>query len=71
RHATYMVERMGIDHVALGSDFDGAAMPTDLVNAAGLPKLMAAFVEAGFDGADLAKIANGNWQRVLRATWKG
>ena len=71
RHATYMVERMGIDHVALGSDFDGAPMPTDLVNAAGLPKLMAAFVEAGFDGAALAKIANGNWQRVLRATWKG
>lgn len=27
RHLDYMVERMGIDHVALGSDFDGAVMP--------------------------------------------
>lgn len=70
RHVDYMVERMGIDHVALGSDFDGATMPTDLVNAAGLPKLMAALQAAGYGPAELAKIANGNWQRVLRATWK-
>lgn len=70
RHVDYMVERMGIDHVALGSDFDGATMPTDLVNAAGLPKLMAALRGAGYGQDELAKIANGNWQRVLRATWK-
>lgn len=70
RHVDYMVERMGIDHVALGSDFDGATMPTDLVNAAGLPKLLAALQAAGYGPAELAKIANGNWQRVLRATWK-
>jgi len=70
RHVNYMVERMGIDHVALGSDFDGATMPTDLVNAAGLPKLMAALQDAGYNAEELAKIANGNWQRVLRATWK-
>ena len=71
RHVDYMVKRMGIDHVALGSDFDGATMPTDLVNAAGLPKLMAALQDVGYNGDDLAKIANGHWQRVLRATWKG
>lgn len=70
RHVDYMVERMGIDHVALGSDFDGATMPTDLVNAAGLPKLMAALADAGYGSEEMAKIANGNWQRVLRATWK-
>jgi len=70
RHVDYMVERMGIDHVALGSDFDGATMPTDLVNAAGLPKLMVALQAAGYRGDDLAKIANGNWRRVLRATWR-
>ncbi|MBX3050931.1 MAG: dipeptidase [Caldilineaceae bacterium] len=70
RHVDYMVERVGIDHVALGSDFDGATMPTDLVNAAGLPKLMAALQAAGYGPEELAKIANGNWQRVLRATWK-
>lgn len=70
RHVVYMVERMGIDHVGLGSDFDGATMPGDLKDAAGLPKLMAALVEAGFDGEALAKIANGNWQRVLADTWR-
>lgn len=70
RHVEYMVERMGIDHVALGSDFDGATMPTDLVNAAGLPKLMAALKGAGFDGDELTKIARGNWERVLRVTWR-
>lgn len=71
RHLNYMVKRMGIAHVALGSDFDGATMPTDLVNAAGLPKLLSALQAAGYSGDDLAKIANGNFQRVLRATWKG
>ncbi len=70
RHVDYMVERVGIDHVALGSDFDGATMPTDLVNAAGLPKLMAALKNAGYGPEELAKIANGNWQRVLRQTWR-
>ena len=70
RHVDYMVERMGIEHVALGSDFDGATMPTDLVNAGGLPKLMAALQNAGYGPEELAKIANGNWQRVLRQTWE-
>ena len=42
-----MIDRMGIDHVALGSDFDGAVMPQDLKVAAGLPKLMQAFLDSG------------------------
>lgn len=69
RHATYIAERIGIDHVALGSDFDGAIMPVDLKDAAGLPKLMTAFQEAGFDNDALAKIAYKNWVRVLKRTW--
>jgi membrane dipeptidase len=36
RHLNYMVDRMGIDHVALGSDFDGALMPQELGDVAGL-----------------------------------
>ncbi|MEZ4719200.1 MAG: dipeptidase, partial [Caldilineaceae bacterium] len=47
RHVDYMVERMGIDHVGFGSDFDGATMPHDLVDVAGLPKLMAALIARG------------------------
>lgn len=67
-HARYMVDRMGIDHVALGSDFDGAMMPQDLKDAGGLPKLMEAFSDAGFSHAELEKLAYKNWVRVLRET---
>lgn len=69
RHTRYMVERMGIDHVGFGSDFDGATMPQDMRDVAGLPLLMDALRAAGFDDAALRKLAHENWVRVLRATW--
>jgi len=68
-HIENMTERMGIDHVALGSDFDGATMPAELRDAAGLPRLVAALAARGHTEADLVKLAHGNWVRVLRATW--
>jgi membrane dipeptidase len=70
RHAAYIADHIGTDHVGLGSDFDGATMPHDLRDVAGLPKLMAALHDHGFDQADLKKIAHENWLRVLRRTWK-
>ncbi len=70
RHVDYMVDRMGIDHVAFGSDFDGALMPQDLKDAAGLPRLMAELEKRGYDNSALTKIAHGNWQRVLELTWR-
>jgi membrane dipeptidase len=70
RHAAYIADRIGIDHVGLGSDFDGATMPQDLHDVAGLPKLMQALREHGFGDADLKKIAYENWLRVLRKTWQ-
>lgn len=70
RHAAYIADRIGIDHVGLGSDFDGATMPHDLKDAAGLPKLMQALRNHGFDEPALRKIAHENWLRVLRQTWK-
>lgn len=70
RHLDYMVERMGIDHVAFGSDFDGATMPGDLRDVAGLPKLMDALTKAGYDEAAQRQIAYGNWLRVLGQTWR-
>ena len=69
RHAAYMADRMGIEHVALGSDFDGAIMPHDLRDVAGLPKLMDALREHGFDEDALKKVAYENWVSVLRKTW--
>lgn len=70
RHMAYIAERIGIDHVAFGSDFDGATMPKDLKDAAGLPKLLDALRNNGFDDDALAKLTHRNWIRVFRDTWK-
>lgn len=70
RHVVYIAERLGVDHVALGSDFDGAVVPDELGGAAGLPKLVAALRSAGLDDAAVAKVTHENWLRVLRATWR-
>ena len=68
-HLDYIADRIGIERVALGSDFDGARMPGDLVNAGGLPKLMAELKSRGYDDDALIRIGYANWLRVLRATW--
>ena len=69
RHVDYLAQRMGVDHVAFGSDFDGALIPEELGGAAGLPKLVEALGAAGYDDRAVAKITHENWLRVLRATW--
>jgi membrane dipeptidase len=70
RHIDYLVERMGVEHVAFGSDFDGAVVPEELGGVAGLPKLVEALREAGYDDDAVALITHENWLRVLRATWR-
>ncbi len=70
RHIDYFAERMGVEHVAFGSDFDGAEVPAELDGVAGLPKLVAALGDAGYDDEAVAKITHGNWLRVFRATWR-
>ena len=70
RHIDYVASRWGADYVAFGSDFDGATMPGDLQDVAGMPKLMQVLADRGYDRSALAKIAHGNWLRILRATWK-
>ncbi len=69
RHIDYLAGRMGIDHVAFGSDFDGAEVPRELGGVAGLPKLVGALRAAGYDDESIVKITHGNWLRALRATW--
>ncbi|MDQ2684140.1 MAG: dipeptidase [Chloroflexota bacterium] len=70
-HLGYIAERIGIDKVGLGSDFDGARMPGDLVNAGGLPALMAELKSRGYDDDALAMIGYKNWLRIFEATWVG
>jgi membrane dipeptidase len=70
RHAAYVADRIGMEHVGLGSDFDGATMPHDLKDVAGLPKLLQALRNHGFGDGDVEQIAYKNWLRVLRKTWR-
>jgi membrane dipeptidase len=69
-HIDYLVKRGGIDHVGLGSDFDGADVPEGLEDAAALPNIWEVLERRGYGHEDLEKIANGNWRRVLKATLK-
>lgn len=70
RQIDYLVERVGIDRVGFGSDFDGATMPRDISDAGKLPNLIAALREHGYDDEALRKLAHENWVRVLRQTWR-
>ena len=68
-HVDYLVKRIGIDRVALGSDFDGAQMPADLSDCSKLPNLIKVLRKRGYDDAALWKIGYQNWVRVLEITW--
>jgi membrane dipeptidase len=70
QHIDYLVERIGIDRVGLGSDFDGATIPQEIGDVAGLPRLVEALRAADYDDASLRKLTYENWLRVLRKTWK-
>ncbi len=66
RSIRYAVDVAGVDHVGLGSDFDGAVtVPFD---ATGLVVLTDALIEAGFADDDIAKIMGGNVRRLLAET---
>lgn len=69
QHVDYLVERLGIDRVGFGSDFEGAMIPAAIGDASGLPRLLDALYDAGYDEASIRKLAYENWVRVLRQTW--
>lgn len=70
RHVDYLVDRLGIEKVGFGSDFDGAKMPRELGDVSGLPKLLSVLRERGYGEEELLRLAHGNWLRVLRKTWR-
>ena len=70
RHISYIAKRIGVEHVAFGSDFDGALVSDEVGGIQGFPAIVAALAEAGFDEGDIAKITHGNWLRVFGATWR-
>ena len=68
-HIDRVVELAGIDHVGLGSDFDGVgdSLPTGLKDVADYPNLIYTLLKRGYSDEDIKKICSGNVLRVWRA----
>jgi membrane dipeptidase len=64
-HIDHAVKVAGIDHVGLGSDFDGANMPYGMVDASKLPKITEALLQKGYSEGDVKKILGENTLRVM------
>ena len=67
-HIDHIAKVAGVDHVGLGSDFDGVsgATPAGIDSAADLPKITQALLDRGYSAADIHKILGGNLLRVFR-----
>ena len=67
-HIDHIAKVAGVDHVGLGSDFDGVsgATPQGIDSAADLPKVTQALVDRGYSAEDIHKILGGNLLRVFR-----
>jgi membrane dipeptidase len=65
-HILHAVDVAGVDHVGIGSDFDGVpALPDGLQTAAALPGITARLLERGMSAPDVEKILGGNFMRVF------
>ena len=66
-HIEYAVRRIGIDHVGIGSDFDGGGGVVGWRSAADCPALTAALLARGFSAQAVGQLWGGNFLRVMRA----
>jgi membrane dipeptidase len=64
-HIDHAVKVAGVDHVGLGSDFDGANMPYGMEDATKLPKITEALLQKGYSEGDVKKILGENTLRVM------
>jgi membrane dipeptidase len=69
-HIEYLAERIGMQRIGLGSDFDGVQLSRHIGSVRGLPALIAAFEEWGYSEEEIAGLAHRNWLRLLQATWR-
>jgi len=68
RHLDHLVEHLGEEGVALGSDYDGCTLPLEIADVTGLPRLVAAMRQAGYGEALIEKICYRNWIELLART---
>ena len=67
-HLDYIVKLIGVDHVGMGSDFDGInSSPRQLEDVTGYPLITKALFERGYSKKDIYKILGGNFIRLLKA----
>jgi len=70
-HIDHIVKLVGIEHVGIGSDFDGIqAVPADLKSVADLPNLTKELLRRGYTESDIDKILGGNMLRVMEQVEK-
>jgi membrane dipeptidase len=66
-HFDHVAKVAGVDHVGIGSDFDGvSALPVGMEDVTRLPRLAQALLDRGYSEADVKKILGGNMMRVMR-----
>jgi membrane dipeptidase len=66
-HIDHVVKLAGVDHVGIGSDWDGiSSVPAGLEDVSRMPHLTAALLERGYSDQDVKKILSGNFLRVMR-----
>ena len=71
-HVFHAAEVAGIDHVGIGTDFDGVpALPSGLQTAAQMPAFTARLLERGMSETDVEKVLGGNFMRVFEAIERG
>lgn len=71
-HIVHAATIAGIDHVGIGSDFDGVpSLPDGLHDAAGLPRLTERMLDRGMSETDVEKVLGGNFMRVFEQIEKG
>jgi membrane dipeptidase len=69
-HIDHAVKVGGVDHVGLGSDFDGAVMPLGMEDVTHLPEITDALLKKGYSESDIRKILGENTLRVLSEVQK-
>jgi membrane dipeptidase len=68
KHIDFIVKLIGVDHVGIGSDFDGAeSYPLGMNDVTDYPKITAELLKLNYSQADIDKILGGNFIRVLKA----
>ena len=67
-HIDHAVKIAGVDHVGLGSDFDGAVMPIGMQDVTHIPQITDALLKKGYAESDIRKILGENTLRVLSET---